>query len=294
MLGPIAGVTITAPAVAHSVAVYQEYLGYELRHEGRVSRELANFWSRPALAGRRVAILTPASGAETCIRFVEGALDPAYRYFGTLGWNAAELIVKDVDALAYRLRSSPFRVIGPPADLSFSDQIRAMQVVGPSEEVLYLTMVKSKIEAFDLPIAGSFVDRVFIMILGGASLEDLQAWYAAQFALPATPVIPAVITALSQQYGLPPDHLHRITALPLAGQCYVELDEMPPAAACREQSPDELPPGIAIVTFEVARLPALPAQNGTAFDVPPYHGRRAALVRGVAGELIELVASAAA
>ena len=47
--------------------------------------------------------------------------------------------VDDVDALAAELASSPFRIIGGPADLSFSDQIRAMQVVGPAREVLYLT-----------------------------------------------------------------------------------------------------------------------------------------------------------
>ena len=35
-------------------------------------------------------------------------------------------MVEDTDAVAARLAESPFPVIGEPADLSFSDKIRAM------------------------------------------------------------------------------------------------------------------------------------------------------------------------
>jgi len=69
--------------------------------------------------------------------------------------SAAELIVDDVDALAAELASSPFRIIGGPADLSFSDQIRAMQVVGPAREVLYLTQAdQMPPAAASLPYSG--------------------------------------------------------------------------------------------------------------------------------------------
>ncbi|HSN73323.1 MAG TPA: hypothetical protein VLT59_17535 [Steroidobacteraceae bacterium] len=293
MLGPIAAVTISTPDVAQSVEIYERHLGYRCVVDSQVPAPLAQFWALPGLAGRRMALMVPASGAATYLRFIESAPDPDYRIFGSLGWNAAELIVEDVDALAARLDGGPFRIIGPPADLSFSDQIRAMQVVGPAQEVLYLTMAKSKLEAFDLPTARSFVDRVFIMILGGSSLEELQSWFAQHFALPPTPVIPSVISVLSEPYGLPADHLHPIAALPLAGQSYLELDQMPAAATKRRERRGELPPGIAMVTLHVDELPASLAgiRSDAPLELPPYGDRPAMLARGTAGELIELVAT---
>ncbi|GIS85687.1 MAG: hypothetical protein CM1200mP17_02550 [Woeseia sp.] len=39
--------------------------------------------------------------------------------------------------MAIKLSNSEFEIIGPPADLSFTDQIRAMQVIGPSSEILF-------------------------------------------------------------------------------------------------------------------------------------------------------------
>ena len=57
--------------------------------------------------------------------------------------------------MAAELASSPFRIIGGPADLSFSDQIRAMQVVGPAREVLYLTQAdQTPPAAASLPYSG--------------------------------------------------------------------------------------------------------------------------------------------
>jgi hypothetical protein len=291
MLGPISAVTITTPDLAASLDAYERYLGYRCRLDGVVPDALAAFWSLPALTGRRMVLLVPESGASACLRLIEAPPDPDYRIFGTLGWNAAELIVQDVDLLAQRLTDSPFRIIGPPADLSFSDQIRAMQVVGPANEVLYLTMAKSKLEQFDLPEARSFVDRVFIMILAGSSLEELQAWFSQHFGLPETPVIPSVISVLSEQWDLPQDYLHPIAAVPLAGQCYVELDQMPAAARRRPAASGQLPPGIASVTFEVDALPPslVGLRSQAPLDLPPYGRRPALLTRGVAGELIELV-----
>ena len=106
-----------------------------------------------------------------------------------------------------------------------------------------------------------------------------------------TPVIPSVISVLSEQYGLPSDRLHPIAAVPLAGQCYLELDQMPAAAGRRSAPPGQLPAGIAMVTFEVDGLPdqlvGLRAKAG--LDLPPYEGRPTLLTRGASGELIELV-----
>ena len=292
MLGRIACVTLTVADLAAATACYQRHLGYRVSDDGAIGRELARAWGRARLAGRRAVLLEPASGAETYLRFVEGPLYADYEPLACFGWNAAELVVEDVDALAGRLARSAFRVIGPPADLSFSDAIRAMQVVGPAREVLYLTQIRRPLAAFDTPQARSFVDRVFIVILGGASLEALQDHYHAQFGVPRAPAMPSVVSTLSVRYGLPADYRHPIAALAVGGQCYIEADQMPAGAVPRPCLPGELPPGIAMVSFEVERLPEGPSSGaGPAERIAslPYAGRRACICVGPAGELIELI-----
>jgi len=293
MLGRISTVTINAPDLPATIAAYQRHLDYRVAADGALSHELARCWGRPQLAGRRCVLMEPESGADTYLRFVQGPAYASYEPLACVGWNAAEIIVRDVNALAERLAGSPFNVIGPPANLSFSDKIRAMQVVGPAGEVLYLTQISERLAAFDTPEATCDIDRVFIVILGGASLEALQDYYQRQFGVPRTPVIPSVVSVLSAQYGLPRDHKHPIAALPLRGQCYLEADEMPALAAARPCEPGQLPPGIAMVTFEVDRLQHLPSTLGPATTLQglPYAGRPTCACVGSTGELIELVAA---
>jgi hypothetical protein len=167
-----------------------------------------------------------------------------------------------------------------------------MQVVGPAREVLYLTQIKERLAAFDTPAAASAVDRVFIVILGGTSLEAAQDYYHLQFGVARAAVMPSVVSVLSAQYGLPRDFRHPIAALQVGGQCYIEADQMPPSVAARPCDPGELPPGIAMVSFEVAQLPeVLPSALGPAQAVPglPYGGRRSRTCVGAAAELIELI-----
>lgn len=292
MLGRIAAVTIATPDLRASTAAYQRYLGYRIADDGALGREVARAWGRPGLAPARAVLMEPESGADTYLRFVEGPADLDYRPFACLGWNAAELVVADVDRLAGELAGSPFQVVGPPADLSFSDQVRAMQVVGPSREVLYLTQVKSKLPGFDTPQPRSFVDRAFIVVLGGSSLVAVQDYYHEQHGLRRAPEIGAVVTLLSAQHGLPAVHRHPIAALQLPGQCYIEADQMPQTARPRPCQPGQLPPGIAMVSFEVDRLPPqLPGGLGEFHRSPvlPYGGRRSGACIGAAGELIELI-----
>ena len=164
--------------------------------------------------------------------------------------------------------------------------------VGPAREVLYLTQIKEPLAAFDTPVAASEVDRVFIVILGGASLDALQDYYHQQFGVARAPVLPSVVSVISARYGLPRDYKHPIAALQVRGQCYIEADQMPAQVAARPCDPGQLPPGIAMVTFEVERLPVdLPSALGPAEAVRglPYDGRPACTWVGATGELIELI-----
>jgi hypothetical protein len=167
-----------------------------------------------------------------------------------------------------------------------------MQVVGPAREVLYLTQIKERLAAFDTPEAASDVDRVFIVIVGGSSLDALQDYYHGQFGVARAPAMPSVVSVISARYGLPRDYKHPIAALGVRGQCFIEADQMPEQVAPRPCDPGQLPPGIALVSFEVERLPVtLSSALGPALQVPglPYGGRRARACVGAAGEFIELI-----
>jgi hypothetical protein len=289
--GPTRTVTIATTDLDGIVDTYQRCLAYGTVERSTVALGLAASWGAPGVAGRRYALLSPAGRGDAYLRFVESRRPDGYVPFRHLGWNAAEHIVQDCDSLGECLRQSPFEIVGPPADLSFSDQIRAMQVRGPADEVLYLTQIKSKLPMFDTPDARYPVDRVFIMILGGRTMDGIQDWYAARLGVARAPVIPSKISVLAHAYGESVDTLYSIAALPLHGQSFIEADAMPAAVAPRPCAPGELPPAIAIVTFEVDALP-----EGLAWlDEPRRHdgltnrGARSAVCVGPTGELVELV-----
>ncbi|MEZ5499609.1 MAG: hypothetical protein R3E77_09305 [Steroidobacteraceae bacterium] len=292
-LGPIRAVTVAVAQLQPTIDVYQLHLGYQLMERGRIDAGLAALWACPSLAGRRYALMLPGGDSGPCLRFVEGPSANSFRPFGHFGWNAAEIMVQDVDALAEKLADGPFRVIGPPADLSFSDKIRAMQVLGPSNEALYLTMFKERLAEFDTPDARHPVDRVFIVIVGGPSVTQLSEFYARH--LGTTPAAPmqGVISVLSAAHDLPRDTAHELAALSLAGQSFIELDTMPSSTTARPQPPGELPVAISMVSFAVDALPDGLSYRATPRDIAetPYHGRRAAVCVGAGGEWIELIES---
>lgn len=290
-LGPISCVTIAAPEVQRMIDTYRLYLGYELVDHGKLSAQQALLWGRPGLAGRRYAIMLPGGEGETSFRFVESPPAPGYRPFLHMGWNAAELMVQDVDGIAARLADSPFKIIGPPANLSFTDKIRAMQVLGPSNESLYLTSFKEKMAEFDVPEAKHYVDRTFIVILGGQSVASLNEFYSRHFGIATAQSMPAVISVISKAHGIPADTKHELAALELSGQSFIEADTMPAATLPRDSASGELPPAIAMVSFGVDALPDTLSYLAPPQALPhaPYGGRRAAVAVGSAGELIELI-----
>jgi hypothetical protein len=289
--GPIRTVTIATTDLDGLVDTYERCLAYGTVERGTVPAAQAASWNAPAVAGRRYALLSPAGSGDAYLRFVESRRPDGYVAFRHLGWNAAEHIVQNCDSLGECLKQSPFEIIGPPENLSFSDQFRAMQVRGPADEVLYLTEIKSKLPIFDTPEARFPVDRVFIVILGGRSIDELQDWYEKHLGVPRAPVIPSRISVLANTYGESTDTLYSIAALPLSRQAFIEADAMPSAALPRPCLPGELPPAIAMVSFEVDALP-----DGLAWFAPPQRfdglanaGARSAVCRGPAGELIELI-----
>jgi len=294
MLSRIKCVTFMAPDLGAVRSAYEEFLGYQVSDEGQISSQLAEVWGAPACSDRSYILMQPEASQDFCFRFIEVIEAINYKPLTTFGWNAAELIVQDVDSLAERLVGSPFKIIGQPEDLSFSSAIRAMQVIGPAQEVLYLTQFKQKVSEFQVPDAESFVGETFIAILGGAHIAEIEDFYGRVLGVPHAPIFEAKIAILSEAFGLPVEQLHPIAALPLHNKCYIEVDQLPDEAGKRQERRDDLPPAMAMVSFETASLEQLESSlvaPACRIDDAPYYGQRVGVLRGAAGELIELIES---
>lgn len=277
-LGGIVGTTISAPSIDEVRQAWERHLHYRPLTEGLVDEALASAWNAPGMAGARWLTMQPAGNPDFAVRFVEHPDAAGYRAFSAHGWNAAEIMVEDVDAMAEALAGSAFRIVGTPADLGFCPDIRAMQIVGPAGELLYLTQFKKPVPGLDVPLPNGPVDRAFIMILGGPALEPMQSFYQEYFGVPPAPVLKSRVVGMAEAFGMDREHRFDIAALPLAGQSLIEIDAMPPAARPLPEQAPHLPAGISIVSFRVPELP--PAAR---------RAQGAGYLRGAAGELLELI-----
>ncbi len=281
--------TVRTPSLAATEAAYSRYLRYRPVGRQPISAAQAALWSLPGLAGAPSLLMAPEAATDFVFRFVELPAEPGYRAFTRHGWHAAELIVDRVDPLAEMLRNSPFEIVAPPLDLSFCPDIRAMQIRGPGGEILYLTEFKKAVPGLEAPPARCTVDRTFIVIVGGRSLDDMQHYFSQSFGIPRTAPMESRVQTMALEFGLSRDHRFRLAALPLRERCYIEADEMPAAARPLPSTITDLPSGIAMVSFLEG---ATGATHGAAppGDGPPYAGAvNVACRRGAAGEVLELI-----
>jgi catechol 2,3-dioxygenase-like lactoylglutathione lyase family enzyme len=291
VLSAIVAVTLLVPDVEAVERAYREVLSHRTVERGQISLEQAAGWGAPGLAGRDYALLQPPSGEPVYLRMVEtgAASAPALR---ALGWNATEILVEDPALLAPKLTGPAFRVVGPPAPLELNPAVTAMQALGPAGELLYFTRMPAGKSKFGLGSATSFVDRVFIVVLGASDIRRTLDFYATTFGLPVTEPTPSRVEVLADAWGLPREQPFLLGIVRLPERFLIEVDQYPSGAAPREITPGELPAGMAMVSFAVDSLePFLPRLVAPPRALPgaPYRGRRAGTLRGPDGEHIELI-----
>ena len=291
MLSTIVAVTLLVPDVDAAARAYQATLAYQAVERGQVAPEQAALWGAGRLAGREFVVLQPQSREPVYLRFVasEAEAAPAMK---ALGWNATEILVEDPVQLEPKLAGTPFRVIGPSAPLEFNPKVIAMQALGPSGELLYFTRMPPGASKFGLGSATTFVDRVFIVVVGVHDIRRTLDFYATTFGMPVTEPAPSRVDVLADAWGLPRAQPFLLGIARLPERFLIEVDEYPPAAAPKTAPDGELPAGMAMVSFTVPSLDPYLAQ----FESPavtlngvPYDGRRAGVLRGPSGEYIELV-----
>ena len=289
-LGKIAAVTISTSDLNKMVEVYQEFLRYRVTKSGQITSKESSAWGTENLTNADYVVMQPEKSDDFSFRFIHQPYQSNYIAFKSVGWNAAELIVEDVDGLAVQLENSPFKIIGSPADLSFTKDIRAMQVMGPANEILYLTQFKNKVPEFDSPKPRCAVDQTFIVVLAGRSLDEMQGYFHANFKLPKASVIESRIRSISRVFNFPADTKYKAAALALKDQSMIELDELPKERENRLSLDGYLPAGIAMVSFHYYES-SEKCKNTYPSNLPNHELRWCSVKKGITNELIELIHS---
>ncbi len=289
--------TMGAPDLAAFERCYVDWLGYRVRERGTVDAGLAASWGLAAMAGRPTLTLSSDGADDVHIRAVGTDAIAGYRPLTTFGWNACEIIVDDVHALAERLAPSPFTVLDGPHPLQFMPSIHAMQLIGPAGECLYLTMEGGDRAASILPAPRAAIDRPFILVLAGGDFEAMRRWYVDRFDLRQRPIRSAKVRVVQRAQGLDPDDAFPLTTLGLAEHGFlIEIDGYPTGpgriAAPRATAAGLLPQGNAMASFaidDIGRVADIAIAPPVRRDALGYDGCLACTVVGPAGELVELV-----
>ena len=288
-LGPLLFGTVLCPSLDEALSAYRDCFEMQPQAPQEITAEVAGAWGLPALAGARSAVLRAASDVPW-LRLVESTEAAPAAPFCKRGWMSLEIAVADVDALAQRLDGSPFEVVGAPANLDLSPNIRAAQVVGPGGEVLYLTEIKGEVPPFQLPQAVCAVDRLFVGVLNAGDLDASVAWYS-QLAAVSGMRADTVLGAANRMRGYEAGRRHPLAVFQLSGESLLEIDSLPPWEQDQGAADGGLQYGIMHLTLAATSLAELPFGSAvtTTLAPPPYTGRLALFCRGPDGEGVELL-----
>lgn len=284
--------TVTVSDLARTKDLYRTYFDYGTVEEGTVPPELAESWQSPKSAGLPYAVMQPQSGAEVYLRFIEQPPVKDFKALRSYGWNAIEICVQDVLAVNERMLDSPFEIIGPPNKIPGLDAIHPMQVKGPDQEIVYLTQINDDLPQYNLPRAGSLIDKLFILVMGCSDMGRSATWMQRKCGLGFGREMEIPYTMIAKAYGTSLDELHRICTLIHDKDVFLELDQYPEAAIQRPAHVGMLPPGCAIGTLFHPDFDSLPGpwltkpiQRGGVI----YKGKRVGVLQDPDGALIEMV-----
>ncbi len=284
--------TIAVPDLDKAIAGYRDTLGLSLVENGQITASLAESWGAVATALRRYALLQPKSGVSCFIRLVEQPAPTSFVPSTTFGWAAYEMTAQDAFGWPDRLAGSSFEVVGPPKEIAGLPYFIAMQALGPGREMIYLNEVRLDTPSTDLPKAKCLADEIFIVILAAPDRHAAVEWYKDKLNLDIGETHKIEYTMINKAFGLPAGTQSTLTMIQKGRMPIVEVDEYPNQASERQFGAGLLPPGNSMVTLDVDNVAELDVDWLTTpvrREGPLYDGRFSGTVRGVAGELLELV-----
>ena len=287
------------------VSALRDDLGFELRAGGEVGGDLARAWGVSASAHPRFAVLSAPGVSRGFIRLVEGPEEDETGTFHKRGMFNAELLTRDVEALYLRLQgSSHFRVV---SDLNTYDLSgagggavsRSFATRGPGGAGFFFTQYLKVPPPRKLPVCETLVGPMFNAAVSTSLRPPVENFYQTVLGMGLRLAGRLTQPTVNRIIGLPDDWGFMMLVYKGEGDGLIEVDihehDVPEDPAIPA---DRLRPGNSMLTVETADLDGvlgraaeagIPGTAAGAVAAAPYEGRRAAVLRGPAGERIELV-----
>lgn len=290
-LGPVVGATLVTNDIQRVQSAYVNTLGFTVQESNVVSQQCANFWQAPALKGAPYIILTAANG-DSWLRVIEDKIVITPTPLKHYGWMSLEVNVGNVDNIRCDIsdQDENFTILGEPAYLELSDAIKACQIAGPAGEVTYLTEIQAPVPPFELPMTSEKTGSLFIPVLCTPNRQETLDFYQ-QLNENTGLCFDTKITVLNKYWNYDIHHQYPVATIQLDGECLFEIDEVNEASVLKIES-EHLPAGIAMISCAVKDID-LALSKFTALSIIQHSdyrdGVKCALLKGKAGELIELV-----
>ena len=297
--------TISLVNLDAGVSALTEDLGFEVRGRGPVGEELSRVWGVAQGGHPRWAILSAPGVARGFIRLVEGPSDDETGTFHKRGMFNTELLTRDVGALFDRLRaSSHFRLV---SDLNTYDLSgagggavsRSFATRGPGGAGFFFTQYLKVPPPRVLPVCKTPVGPMFNAAVSTDLQPPVEIFYEKVLGMTRRLAGRLTQPTVNRIIGLPDDWGFMMLVYKGEGDGLIEVDVHEHDVPAEPAWPDDhLRPGNSMLSVESADLDDIlkratsarfAATAPIALDAAPYEGRRAAVVRGPAGERVEVI-----
>jgi catechol 2,3-dioxygenase-like lactoylglutathione lyase family enzyme len=283
--------TVCVSNVDAALQLYAGLLEQDIIADSVVSIEEASAWQAPRLVGARSVVLQPPSKAPVFLRLIEQPDPPNYKPGTHFGWAALELSVKSADDIYQRLLKAKTPIIAPPKPLSFTDKLYPMQARGPGGEAIYLNEVRGNLPSSDLPMAECWVDKLFIAVMGCRDMAASLNFYNALLGTSIGGQWEMPYSVINAAFNLSADTAHKLATVADGRTVLFEVDHYPAAATPRPTDAGRLPQGVSMIGVRISQ----PPKNAHWLVPPnvrthaPYFGATVGVIRGLDGELLEII-----
>ena len=289
------------------VSALRDELGFEIRGGGLVDDGLARVWGVTPSVHPRFAVLSAPGVSRGFIRLVEGPEDDATGTFHKRGMFNAELLTRDVESLFARLSgSSCFRVVSElnTYDLSGAGGgavSRSFATRGPGGAGFFFTQYLKVPPPRTLPVCETLVGPMFNAAVSIDRQPAVEVFYEKTLGMHLRLAGRLTQPTVNRIIGLPDDWGFMMLVYKGEGDGLIEVDihehEVPADPPVKD---DQLRPGNSMLTVETPDLDGVLSRaveagfcgaTAEAIAAFPSDGRRSAVLRGPAGERIELLES---
>ncbi len=297
--------TVSLRLFDEGVSALQEDLGFEFLAGGAVDEALARAWGVSPRVHSRFAVLRAPGVSRGFIRLVEGPADDETGTFHKRGMFNAELLTRDVEALFARLReSSRFRIVSElnTYDLSGAGGgavSRSFATRGPGGAGFFFTQYLKVPPPRTLPVCETLVGPMFNAAVSTDLQPPAEAFYEKVLGMHLRLAGRLTQPTVNRIIGLPDDWGFMMLVYKGEGDGLIEVDIHEHAVPAEPAVPDDqLRAGNSMLTVETSDLDGvlgraagagIASTSAQAIPAAPYAGRRAAVLRGPAGERVELV-----